>query len=56
MLTGLKVSILACKCVFYRPEEFHFEGLDMQELYQPTELKELMGIDRLSIYHVYSLR
>ena len=37
MLTGLKVSSLACKSVFYRPEhnvkgrpmELNFEGLEM---------------------------
>ena len=39
MLTGLKVSSLACKCVFYRPDhdakegpmELNFEGLKMQK-------------------------
>ena len=37
MLTGLKLSSSACKCVFYRPEgrgdpvELTFEGLQMQE-------------------------
>ena len=39
MLTDLKVSSLACKCVFYRPEhdakadpmELNFEGLEMQK-------------------------
>ena len=30
-LTGQKVSFLACKCVFYRPEEMKFEGLKMQK-------------------------
>ena len=25
MLTGLKVSFLACKCVFYRPEHYEWE-------------------------------
>ena len=32
MLTGLKVSYSACKCVFYRPEhekELNFEGIEM---------------------------
>ena len=34
-LTGQKVSFLARKCVFYRPEEMKFEGLKMQkEIYQ----------------------
>ena len=37
MSAGLKVSSLACKCVFYRPEhnvkgkELNFEGLEMQK-------------------------
>ena len=45
MLTGLKVSSLACKCVFYSPEhngrpyrghkedpmELNFDGLEMQK-------------------------
>ena len=36
MLTGLKVSSLACKCVFYRIKqnakgELNFEGLEMQK-------------------------
>ena len=39
MLTGLKMSSLACRCVFYRPEhnakgepmELNFEGLEMQK-------------------------
>ena len=39
MLTGLKVSSLVCKCVFYRPEpnakggfpELNFDGLKMQK-------------------------
>ena len=39
MLTDWKVSCLACKCVFYRPEhnakgdpmELNFEGLEMQK-------------------------
>ena len=36
MLTGLKVSSLACKCVFYRAKqnakrELNFEGLEMQK-------------------------
>ena len=30
MLTGLKVSSLACKCVFYRPE-LTFEGLQIKK-------------------------
>ena len=49
MLTGLKVSSLACECVLYRPErnakenlmELDFEGLEMQnKIYQWIELKE----------------
>ena len=35
LLTDLKVSSLACKCVFYRSEynekELNFEGLEIQE-------------------------
>ena len=37
MLIDLKVPPLACKCVFYRPEnardnmELNFEGLEMQK-------------------------
>ena len=39
MLTGLKLSSLACYCVFYRAEhntkgdhiELNFEGLEMQK-------------------------
>ena len=46
LLTDLKVSSLACKCVFYRSEynekELNFEGLEIQEkkIYQQIELKE----------------
>ena len=49
MLTGLKVSSLACEFVLYRPErnakenlmELDFEGLEMQnKIYQWIELKE----------------
>ena len=39
MLTGLKVSTLACKCGFYKPEhngKFNFQGLEMREGYIPT--------------------
>ena len=36
MLTGLKVSSLACKCIFYRTKQnakggMNFEGLEMQK-------------------------
>ena len=36
MLTALKVSSLACKCVFYRTKknatkELNFQGLEMQK-------------------------
>ena len=39
MLTGLKVSLLTCKCVSYRPEhnakgdpmELNFEGLEIKK-------------------------
>ena len=39
MLTGLKVSSMTCKCVFYRPQlmELNFASL---ETYQQIELKE----------------
>ena len=48
MLTGLKVSSLACKCVFYRPEhnakgvpmEMNFEDLEMQKLKKPTDITQ----------------
>ena len=50
MLTGLKMSSLECRCVFYRPEnnakrgpmELNFEGLEIQkkEIYQRIELEE----------------
>ena len=48
MLTGLKVSSLACKCVFYRPEhnakgvpmEMNFEDLEMQKLNKPTDITQ----------------
>ena len=49
--TDLKLSSLACECVFYRPEqnimqergdsmELNFQGLLMQKIYQWIELKE----------------
>ena len=46
MLAGLKVSSLACKCLFFRPEqckggrdtmEINFEGLEMQKWNIPTD-------------------
>ena len=45
MLSGLKVSFLACKCAFYRPEhnvrwdpiELNFEGLEMKKRNVPTD-------------------
>ena len=44
MLTGLKVSSWACKCVFYVPEQSpkrENAGLQLQnEIYQWIELKE----------------
>ena len=44
MLIGLKVSSLACKCVFYGPDinakgdrmELNFEGLEIQKWNIPT--------------------
>ena len=32
MLTGLKVSSLVCKCVFYRPMKLNFEGLETTKM------------------------
>ena len=46
MLTVFKVSSLACKCVFYRPEHNVMQGTDSMELkckteiYQRIEFKE----------------
>ena len=42
MLTGLKVSSLACKFVFYRTKQnakggLNFEGLEMQKWNIPTD-------------------
>ena len=64
MLTGLKVSSLACKCVLYRPErnakenlmELDFEGLEMQnKIYQWIELKEqIKKWDYLCSYYAQS--
>ena len=57
VLTGLKVSSLAWKCVFYRPEhngkgegpmELNFEGLEMQKWNIPTwaqRVDEKNGVD-----------
>ena len=39
MLTGLKVSPSACKCVFHRPEHNANGGLGL-EMLQRIELKE----------------
>ena len=64
MLTGLKVSSLACECVLYRPErnakenliELDFEGLEMQnKIYQWIELKEqIKKWDYLCSYYAQS--
>ena len=40
MLTGLKVSSLTCKCLFYRPEQNAFGFECRIKLYQRIELKE----------------
>ena len=50
MLKHLKMSSLACKCVFYRPEnnakgdpvDLNFEGFEMQ-IHQLIELKKRMN-------------
>ena len=51
-LTGLKVSSLTCKCVFYRPEHdtkegphetMNFEGLEMQKRNIPTDTTQNAG-------------
>ena len=52
MLTGLKVSSFACKCVFYRPEhnarverdpmELNFEGLEMLKRNIPTDRAQIV--------------
>ena len=61
MLTGLKVSSLACKCIFYRTKQnakggMNFEGLEMQKWNMLTDrdwrVDEKMG--HFSIYRVYS--
>ena len=62
MLSGLKMSSLSCKFVFYRPKyhgkrditEFIFEALEMQILNTPTYRAHL-GSYRYywSNYHVY---
>ena len=47
-LTGFKVSSLASKCVFYRPEhsakrrplKWNYEGLGMQRWNNPTDRAE----------------
>ena len=61
MLTGLKVSSLACKCVFYRlkhrdPMKLNFEGLEMQKWNIPTDRTQ--GVDEKNriiclVNHVY---
>ena len=62
MLTGLKLSTFACKCVFQRPEqredpmESNFEGLQVQnEIYQQIELKEYMRTMWLVIMFIPSV-
>ena len=50
MLTGLKVSPVTCKCVFYRPEhnikgdimELNFEVLQMQKWHIPMDKAEIV--------------
>ena len=60
MLTGLKVSSLTCKCVFYGPElnaKAGPHGIEFckpwHETYQWIELKKREKWGRLSSYHVY---
>ena len=51
MLTGLKVSSLTCKCVFYRPKlnakvramELHFASLETFQWIELKEYKRKMG-------------
>ena len=61
----LKVSSLACKCVFYRPElnakgdpmELNFESLEKQKWNIPTDRAQRLDEKKwghLSNYHVYS--
>ena len=64
MLTGLKVTSLACRCVFYRTEHMQ-RGVPLNwnlkvlkwenEIYQTIKLKEYMRkLGHLSSYRVYS--
>ena len=54
MLTGLQVSSVACKCVFYRPEhnakELNFEDLEMQKWNEPTNRALRVGEKNGVIY------
>ena len=54
MLTGLQVSSLACKCVFYRPEhnakELNFEDLEMQKWHEPINRALRVGEKNGAIY------
>ena len=60
MLTGLKVSSLTCRCVFYRPELNAKAGAHAIEFCKPlnTNGQSLRSIrekrSHLSSYHVYS--
>ena len=65
MLTGLKLSFSACKCVFYRPEynakerpneTVNFEGPETQKWNIPTDRAQNSDKkwSHLSSYHGYS--
>ena len=64
MLIDLKVSSLASKCVFYRPEhnakgepvELNFEGLEMQKWNTSADRARRVDLKmgHLSSNHVYS--
>ena len=64
MLTGLKMSSVACKCVFYRsehnaksgPMELNFHGPEMQKRNIPTGRahEQMKKFDHLPSYHVIS--
>ena len=43
MLTGLKVSSLTCKCVFYRPELNAKAGPHVIEFFSGLEMKHTNG-------------
>ena len=63
MLTTLKVSSLACKCVFYRPEQNAMERLHGTEFFKVLKCKneiyqriELIKIKMRSFPELWSLK